>query len=76
MFHKKLDCRLFGNCANCFVIDFLKTNFQIVLNFENLSSMDQEEYVPYVSLDHLNDPKSFTFRQKVIKENKSNKKKF
>ena len=25
-----------------------------------------EEYVPYISLDPLNDPKSFTFRLKVI----------
>ena len=24
-----------------------------------------EEYIPYVSLDPLNDPKSFTFKQKV-----------
>ena len=37
--------------------------------------MDQVEYVPYVSLDPLNDPKSFTFRQKVIKENNSQIKK-
>ena len=28
-------------------------------------SADQEGYVPYVSLDPLNDPKSFTFRIKV-----------
>ena len=26
---------------------------------------ESEDYVPYVSLDPLNDPKSFTFRIKV-----------
>ena len=29
------------------------------------STDEQEPYVPYVSLDPLNDPKSFTFRLKV-----------
>ena len=29
------------------------------------SADDQDPYVPYVSLDPLNDPKSFTFRIKV-----------
>ena len=30
------------------------------------SADDQDPYVPYVSLDPLNDPKSFTFRIKVL----------
>ena len=29
--------------------------------------MESEEYVPYVSMDPLHDPKSFTYRQKVIR---------
>ena len=34
------------------------------------SADDQDPYVPYVSLDPLNDPKSFTFRIKVLNTNK------
>ena len=34
--------------------------------YEELGIEVGEDYVPYVSLDPLNDPKSFTYRIKVI----------